>query len=552
MRWLPLGSSAVLLELGDLAQAMALHRQLLVEPVAGVVELVPAARTLLLKLALGQRADAALQQALQARWQRARAHAALPAAGRVVEIAVRYDGADLPDVAELLGISVREVIARHTGQPWQAAFAGFAPGFVYLAGGHPCFQLPRRPSPRTRVPAGSVALAGHFSAIYPHASPGGWQLIGTTDARLWDLQRPGPALVQPGFEVQFRDAAGGGRMVSLPTAQRQDGGVAAPAGELPAAPPGAPGPAAADQTLIEVLHPGLQTLVQDGGRRGQAGLGISASGALDRGALHAANRLVGNPVDTPALENLLGGLRLRSHGHTTLAVAGADLTLHVETLDGTRRTLRSPATIALNDGDVLTLAAPEAGVRAYVALRGGWQVAPVLGSASSDTLARIGPAPLQAGMRLAVGGVAPGRLRAVELPEAGAGPALPRPGDRVTLDVLLGPRTDWFTPEAVELLQRQEWQVTPQSDRVGMRLQGAEPLARARTEELPSEGTVAGALQVPANGQPLLFLADHPLTIGYPVIATLASHHLDRAAQIPVGCRLRFRVVAPFAQEVFP
>ena len=551
MRWLPLGSGAVLLELDDLAQAMALHRQLLAEPIAGVAELVPAARTLLLKLAPGQAPDARLQDALRARWERARAQRALPQPGRVVEIAVRYDGADLPEVAELLGISVREVVARHTGQPWQAAFAGFAPGFVYLAGGHPCFQLPRRPSPRTRVPAGSVALAGHFSAIYPNASPGGWQLIGTTDARLWDLQRPEPALVQPGFEVQFRDAAEEGRVVSLPPAGGLEKGLAGPTGSPPAAPSEALGRKAPGGPAIEVLQPGLQTLVQDGGRRGQAGLGISASGALDRGALRAANRLAGNPVDTPVLENLLGGLRLRSHGRTTLGVAGATLALQVESTSGARRVLRSPATVALDDGDVLSLAAPEAGVRAYVALRGGWQVAPVLGSASRDTLARIGPPPLQAGDRLAVGGVAPDRLQAVALPELDGGPSLPRPGSLVTLDVVLGPRTDWFTPEAVELLQRQEWQVTPQSDRVGMRLQGAEPLARARSEELPSEGTVAGALQVPANGQPLLFLADHPLTIGYPVIAALASHHLDLAAQIPVGCRLRFRVVAPFAQEVF-
>lgn len=544
MRWLPLGSAAVLVELDDLAQAMALHRQLLAEPVAGIAELVPAARTLLLKLSPGQAADAVLRDQLRERWRRARSQQALPTAGRVVEIAVRYDGADLADVAELLGISVQEVVARHTGQPWQAAFAGFAPGFVYLAGGHPCFQLPRRPSPRTRVPAGSVALAGNFSAIYPRVSPGGWQLIGSTDARLWDLQRSEPALVQPGFAVQFRDASAPGRTISLPAPV--DESLAAQA----AAHAGAVA-AAAGQPGIEVLHPGLLTLVQDGGRRGQSALGVSASGALDRYALRTANRLVGNPPDTPVLENLLGGLRLRSQGRTTLAVAGAELLLTVESGGGVRRTLRSPATVALDDGDVLALGSPAAGVRAYVALRGGWQVAPVLGSASSDTLARIGPAALQAGECLAVGGVMPGQLSAVALPEAGSGRALPAPGSVVTLDVLLGPRTDWFTPEAVQLLQSQQWLVTPQSDRVGMRLAGHEPLARARLDELPSEGTVAGALQVPASGQPLLFLADHPLTIGYPVIAAIASHHLDLAAQIPVGCSLRFRVVAPFVQEDF-
>lgn len=123
--------------------------------------------------------------------------------------------------------------------------------------------------------------------------------------------------------------------------------------------------------------------------------------------------------------------------------------------------------------------------------------------------------------------------------------ALPQPGDTVTLDVVLGPRTDWFTPQGLAMLTGQTWQVTQQSNRVGMRLHGAQPLERAVHDELPSEGTVLGAIQVPISGQPVLFLADHPLTGGYPVIAALASHHLDLAAQIPVGCHIQFKVVAP-------
>jgi len=120
----------------------------------------------------------------------------------------------------------------------------------------------------------------------------------------------------------------------------------------------------------------------------------------------------------------------------------------------------------------------------------------------------------------------------------------------VTLDVVLGPRTDWFTAQALQTLTGQTWRVTPQSNRIGMRLEGAQPLERRNPAELPSEGTVVGAIQVPISGQPVLFLADHPLTGGYPVIASLASYHLDLAAQIPVDCRIQFRVVAPFFEEV--
>ncbi|UHJ65823.1 5-oxoprolinase/urea amidolyase family protein [Melaminivora jejuensis] len=553
MRFLPAGDGAVLLELPDLAHTLALHRALSAQPLPGVCEVVPAARTLLVYY--DRQALVALPELMAALRTRAaqvaaggQAYAGAP--GRLVEIPVRYDGADLPEVAELLGISVAEVMERHTAQPWQAAFAGFAPGFVYLTGGHPCFQLPRRASPRVRVPAGSVALAGDFSAVYPGASPGGWQLIGVTEVPMWDLQRAEPAYVQPGFRVQFRNACSAGRHISLPglpSRTAQGAGDVENAQDFESKTPQTQYQKAI--AAIEIVATGLQTLVQDAGRHGLAGLGVSPSGALDAPAMRLANRLVGNPVDQAVLESLLGGLQLRSQGRTTLAVTGARVALTLQAADGRQWPVASHTALALDDGDLLSVAAPEAGVRSYVAVRGGWQVAPVLGSCASDTLAQIGPPALQAGQRLAVGaGVPQQALRAVQEPApASALPNWPRAGDAVVLDVLLGPRTDWFTPEALALLQEQDWLVTPRSSRVGMRLHGQQPLARSRPQELPSEGTVTGAIQVPADGQPVLFLADHPLTGGYPVIAVVASHHLALAAQTPVGCRLRLRVIAPFA-----
>ena len=239
----------------------------------------------------------------------------------------------------------------------------------------------------------------------------------------------------------------------------------------------------------------------------------------------------------------MGQLQLRSHGATTLAVTGAQVDVTVHSAQGASWPVSSHAPIALNDGDRLQLHAPAAGMRCYVAVRGGWQVEPVLGSCATDTLAQVGPPALQVGQHIAVGHAIPAnQLCAVELGGL-AQPALPRAGELVTLDVVLGPRTDWFTPAAVQTFLAQEWSVTPQSNRVGIRLQGAQALERAQHQELPSEGTVTGAIQVPVNGQPVLFLADHPLTGGYPVIAAVASYHLPLAAQIPVGCRIRFRVV---------
>jgi biotin-dependent carboxylase-like uncharacterized protein len=291
----------------------------------------------------------------------------------------------------------------------------------------------------------------------------------------------------------------------------------------------------------------LLTVFQDLGRHGQAGQGVSASGALDATALKAANRLVGNASDAAALETVGGGLQLRSMGENVVAVTGADADLTVTTAEGRRWPVSRYEAVALADGDTLAVGQPRAGARCYVAVRGGYAEAPVMGSCATDTLAQVGPAPIAVGDCLAVlPAHGPLVVAAPELPPADL-PTLERD---VVLDVVMGPRTDWFTPEAVARLSAQRWQVTAQSNRVGLRLAGDVPLDRSITGELPSEGTAVGALQVPPSGQPVLFLADHPLTGGYPVIGCVAPHHLSRAGQIPVGAWLRFNPIQPFAELV--
>ncbi len=527
MRFLPVNSENILVELGSLQEALALLDALQYAPLEGIEEVIPAARTLLVRFrpAVLPRAE------LIRRLRQLEVRHAGTRHGALVEIPVRYDGEDLAEVAQLLGITPDEVVRRHTGSEYMVAFTGFAPGFAYLSGGDPVLDVPRRATPRTRIPAGSVALAGTFSGVYPHASPGGWQIIGTTDVPMWDLQRNPPALLRPGQRVRFVDLAS--RAALTPAVHVQD-----------ALPDSAVFPTGLESAL-EVRAAGLQTLIQDRGRLGQAGQGVSAAGAMDQAAFKMANRLVGNASDTPVLETLATGLRLRSHGDQVLAVTGAEVPLTLLQTDGKRVPAPMDAPVALADGDELLLGAPTRGVRCYVAVRGGLDAVSVLGSCATDTLAHVGPAPVQAGQWLPVHIARPGQ--AVGEPAIPADP-LPAVGEVVTLDVTLGPRTDWFTAEAVALFERQEWEVTPQSNRVGLRLAGAQPLARAMTTELPSEGTPLGAIQVPASGQPVLFLADHPLTGGYPVIACVAIWHLDLAGQVPVGARIRFRVCAPFAE----
>ncbi|ABM34066.1 5-oxoprolinase subunit PxpB [Paracidovorax citrulli] len=539
MRFLPVNLDALLVELDDLQQTLALHASLRRDPIAGIEELVPAARTVLVRYRPAAQGFAALVDAIARRDVRGEAQRS----DTLVEIPVRYDGEDLAEVAQRLGITPDEVVRRHTGSEYTVAFTGFAPGFGYLAGGDPGLDVPRRATPRTRIPAGAVGLAGTFSGVYPQASPGGWQIIGTTPVAMWDIDRDPPALLQPGARVRFVDIA------TLPASAREALEAVKPAapsasGSASATPDtGAQGPA------LRVLSAGLQTLFQDLGRHGHAGQGVSASGAMDRAACRAANRLAGNPSDTACLETVQGGLRLRSQGENVVAVAGADAPLWCTAADGRRWPLPRYAPVALADGDELAIGEPHAGARCYVAVRGGFRVMPVLGSCATDTLARVGPPAVAAGDVLPVR--VPQGLPAVgaaELPPDG----LPRAGGEVVLDCVPGPRTDWFTPEALALLASQRWQVTPQSNRVGLRLAGDTALARAVQGELPSEGAVAGAIQVPPSGQPVLFLADHPLTGGYPVIGAVAPHHLDLAGQIPVNAWVRFRPIRAFEPVTRP
>ncbi|MEJ7138462.1 5-oxoprolinase/urea amidolyase family protein [Amphibiibacter pelophylacis] len=526
MRFLPVNLNALLVELDDLPQTLALLGALQADPVPGVQELLPAARTVLVTYD----SHTVSRAALTARIAACDIHTHTERPGELVEIPVRYSGEDLAEVAQMLGLSPDEVIQRHTASLYTAAFVGFAPGFAYLSGGDAVFDVPRRKTPRTHVPAGAVALASTFCGVYPKVSPGGWQIIGQTDVPMWDLAREVPALVQPGSRVRFVEQ---GASPALPRPQ-----AAAAVHPEPKGPTKIP----AQGPALVVRQTGLLALFQDLGRPGQAGQGVSASGAMDRAALRAANRLVGNPPGAACIELAYGGFEVESRGDTVVALTGADVPLTLISAAGPRWPLSSHAPLALADGDRLQVGPPRAGMRSYLALRGGFAVEPVLGSCGTDVLAGIGPAPLAVGDVLGVGALAQGVVGAAGSPVAD----LPAAGDTVTLDVVLGPRTDWLVPQAVELLRAQAWQVTPQSNRVGLRLQGNTPLAHATPRELPSEGTSCGAIQVPPSGQPVLFLADHPMTGGYPVIGAVAPYHLDLAGQIPVGAFVRFHPVSVF------
>jgi biotin-dependent carboxylase-like uncharacterized protein len=280
--------------------------------------------------------------------------------------------------------------------------------------------------------------------------------------------------------------------------------------------------------IVDVLSPGPFTTVQDLGRPGHAALGVAASGAVDRPSLRLANRLVGNPEGAAALELTLGGLRLRFARLARVALTGAPCDARA----GDRPlAMNAPELVAA--GDELRIGTPSSGVRTYLAVAGGIDAEPVLGSRATDTLAGLGPARLARGDRLAVG-AATGEPPAIDVAPA------PAPAAEPVIRLLPGPREDWFTAAARAALVAAPWTVSPRSDRIGVRLEGP-ALERARAGELPSEGMVEGALQVPPDGRPVLLLADHPVTGGYPVIAVVAGDDIPLAAQARPGARLRFR-----------
>ncbi|MEV5767054.1 biotin-dependent carboxyltransferase family protein [Micromonospora sp. NPDC052213] len=276
---------------------------------------------------------------------------------------------------------------------------------------------------------------------------------------------------------------------------------------------------------VEVLRAGALTTVQDLGRAGWAHLGVPRSGALDPAALRLANRLVGNPEHAAGLEITMTGCELRFPRAATVAVTGAGTAVRVGRRPGdVGRPLSVPA------GAVLRIDPPRDGLRNWLAVGGGIAVEPVLGSRATDTLSGLGPPPLRDGDLLPLGAPT-GPPAPVDLTVVAPAPT------ELRLTLRLGPRDDWFTPAALDRLFGTTYAVSPVSNRVGARLTGA-ALPRAVAGELPSEGIVLGAVQVPADGQPLIFLADHPTTGGYPVVGVVDD--VTPLAQARPGTTVRF------------
>jgi KipI family sensor histidine kinase inhibitor len=517
----PVGDAALTVELGDTlspstsAHVLALDRDLALSPFEGFREAVPGLRSLLVLFDPRVARFGPLASHLVARAARG---AAVPPTRRLHEIEVLYGGESGPDLAPLArarGLSERDVVRLHAGTPYSALMLGFVPGFAYLGLLPEALECSRLATPRVRVPAGSLAVAGRQTGVYPIASPGGWRLVGRTSLRLFDPFRAEPALFAPGDRVRF-----------------------VPVAELPPPEPAAAIRTNAGAAVAEVLEPGLLTTVQDEGRAGYRRIGLGAAGPMDARAHAAANRAVGNPAGAAALECTLTGPTLAFRAPVPFAWAGADLGAMLERADLGPWLVPGGASVLARPGNVLRFAARRSGCRAYVALRGGIDVAAVLGSRSTELPSAFGGLlgrALAAGDRIAV------------LPSAGDRGALERPAERhvgsAAVRVVLGPQADHFDAETIARFLTSPWRLGTTSDRVGCRLEG-EPLRHAGPAEILSDGMVPGSIQVPPDGRPIVVTADGPTTGGYPKIATVLTADLPLLAQlVPGEGELRFEAV---------
>lgn len=451
---------------------------------------------------------------------------------RTVVLPVCYGGElgpDLGTVAAHAGLPSAEVVARHSGSAYRVYCLGFSPGFPYLGGLDPAIHTPRLAEPRTKVPGGSVGIGGSQTGIYPAPSPGGWQLIGRTPARLFDPYREAPALLEPGAFVRFDPIT---REEYSRLEAEAEGQVRPEPAEY------APG-----KTGIRVIQPGMMTTIQDLGRRGYMAYGVSPAGAADFRSLMVGNWLLGNRARTSALEITLAGPEVEFTGPVTFCVTGAPIPAQLIPGDG-----GSPVTISgwtthvAYPGDRLRMGMTTAGCRAYLCIAGGLDLTPVLGSLSEDLFGHVGPLgrPLRAGDWLPVGLPLhpPADLAGRSLPAD----AVPRFGGDVTLRATRGPQDAAFAPEGISAFFGGTYVVGSKSDRQGLRLEGPQ-IAHAGRPDILSEPVPTGAIQVPAGGQPILLMGNRQTVGGYTKIAVAVYPDVAVAAQLRPGDRVRFQEV---------
>lgn len=455
---------------------------------------------------------------------------ARPKAPRDHVIPVCYGGEygpDLESVAKVVKLTPEALIKLHAGATYTVAAIGFTPGFPYLLGLPEALAVPRRGTPRVRVPAGSVGIGGAQTGIYPRETPGGWQLIGRTGFELFDPLAEVPARLAPGDRVKFN------AVDKLTPSRALPAGRASGRGTVPAG-----------VGSIEVLRPGTLTTVQDLGRRGAAGQGIGVGGALDRWAAMAANLAIGNPPEAALLECTYVGPVLRFSAATTVAVLGAESPL-----------LPAGRPLAIEAGAVLDCSLLTRGARLYLAVAGGLRVPLRLGAAATHLNAGFGG---HEGRALVEGDRVVYDAKAKGLAAASwriAAP-VPPPAKKELIEVRLIPGPDWArlmrrskADSSERAIEEMRFQLSAKSDRMGLRLGGDGFAVSSDAGEEVSRPVVPGTVQIPPDGHPIVLMAEGQTIGGYPQLGQIASIDLPKLAQARPGAEIVFRVSSVSAAQ---
>jgi KipI family sensor histidine kinase inhibitor len=506
MRWRDVVDGAGLVDFpGESEQtsnerAVALSEAITSDPPAGLWAAIPAAATLLL-LFDPLRVSAATVHSHLIRSGEATFR---QPSHRHLRVPVHYGGTDLSDLARERSMTEEQFIALHAGGRYRVAFLGFAPGFAYLTGLSKELHAPRLATPRTRVPAGSVAIGGPYTGIYPDETPGGWRLIGRSPATLFDFDRDPPSLFAPGDEVSFE------RIDELEYTRRRS--------NLPAR----TSRASAGRPIFRLISPGFLSSVQAGPDFRWVRLGVPPGGAIDPIALAAGNGRLGNPAEAAALEITVTGPSLTCLEDVEVFLSGAEISVECS-----GRSVDAHEAFALRAGDELRLGRVSRGLRSYLCVSGGL---------AAEPRDRVSP-----------------RLKAEELLLAPAQKSaetsrrrlLPRrePESPSVLRVVLAEQPSLFREESVRAFLSTPYRVSAASDRRGIRLEGT-PLVHSGSPDIAPEATAPGAIQVPRDGMPILLGPDRPVTGGYAKVGTVIGADLWALGQAVPGSLLRFQAVS--------
>ena len=516
-----------------------------IRPLKGITDLIPAYTSVLVTYDLLQ-TDAAhlrieLESVLSDLSQSDEVEVNGIRAGKEIVIPVYYDPEVAPDLETLAvakGLTVDEVIQRHSQKIYRVAAIGFAPGFAYLGDVDDSIAQPRHETPRLTVAKGSVAIAGTQTAVYPLESPGGWNIIGRTPQAMIDRSLPDLTPLSPGDSVRFEPIsreqflALGGVLDSDTSSDQavQSDTVAADN-------------RTSQDVGFSVVHPGLMSQLQDGGRIGHQHVGLTTGGPLDEHAFLWANHLLKNPWDAAAVEISFGGLKLQAQVDTLIAVTGADLAITVNDEPAANWEV-----IPVRAGDRLEFGYPRSGTRAYLAVKGGFKAEKSYGSVATVQREQMGG--LQGdGKPLAFGDCLPcdeqehrkdPQLQKL-IGKRVSNNYLPDYSEPLVLRVIAGYQYDGFTAEQLERFFSAEYQISPDSDRMGVRLQG--PAVKALQAGITSEGIALGAIQIPPDGQPIVLMRDRQTIGGYPKLGCVYPPDTGQLAQRHPNTKVRFELM---------